>query len=60
LIYLAVNVGSVPYRVCVLEITLGLWDRQIEVKGICKMQTHKKSIIQKHKHMHFSVNTVLV
>jgi len=28
----AVNVGRVPYRVCVLEIALGFWQRQIEDK----------------------------
>jgi hypothetical protein len=28
-----------PYRVCVLEITLGFWERQIEEEAISEMET---------------------
>jgi len=40
-VHVAVNVCSVRYRVCVLEITVGLWDRQIKEKEINKMQHNK-------------------
>jgi hypothetical protein len=44
-VHVAVNEASVPYRVCVLEIAVGLWEGQTEGKATSKMQTQNKLLV---------------